>query len=359
MKSNTQSRKKGHGVLVGARRELPGTPFAGEARIGPLLALPRLLDELHVDPRRAFAQAGIAPRLFDDPENRLAHESVSRLLSVCAELSGRSDFGLMLGMQFTLADFGALGALMGNAATAGEALRMLLLHLHFYDRGAVPVMLRMGSSTVFLGYSLQHAAGPGAGQLQDVAIVIAHRMLRELCGPAWRPRVVQFSHRRPADIAAYRRVFGPGVHFDAELSGFSFDTTWLECAIAGADPARFGTLTQALHSAIAPGPMSVAEEVQCVLHQLLPGGTAAAASVARLFGISERTLRHRLQAEGTSLQRVLAETRFELARQLLQNTRLPMSQIATALCYADAAVFSRAFHGWTGTTPRQWRRDKH
>jgi AraC-like DNA-binding protein len=359
MKGDTHSSRKRPGVSVEAQRGLPGTHFPGEARIGPLLALPGLLAELHVDPRKAFAQAGIAPHVFKDPENRLDHESVIRLLSVCAGLSGRSDFGLLLGTQFALRDLGALGELMRSAATAGEALRMLILHLHFYDRGAVPVMLRVGLSTVFLGYSLQHAAGSGAGQLQDLAIVIAHRMLRELCGPAWRPRVVQFSHRRPTDISPYRRVFGPGVHFDAELSGFSFDTTWLEGAIEGGDPVKFSGLTQALQSATASGPISVAEEVQCVLHQLLPGGTATAESVARLFGISERTLRHRLQAEETSLQKVLAATRFELARQLLQNTRLSMSHIATALCYADAAVFSRAFRGWAGTTPRQWRKDRH
>jgi AraC-like DNA-binding protein len=77
--------------------------------------------------------------------------------------------------------------------------------------------------------------------------------------------------------------------------------------------------------------------------------------VARLFGISERTLRQKLQAEGTSMQRLLAQTRFELARHLLLNTRQPMSLIAAALCYADSAVFSRAFHAWAGMGPKAWR----
>lgn len=327
----------------------------GEARVGPLMALPRVLEEAGISPGLVFRDVGIAPGLFDHPDNRIAYETALRLLSTCATRSGRDDIGLLAGARFTLGDLGALGELMRNAATVGEALRNLLLHLHFYDRGAIPVMLRMESDQVFLGYSLQHAAVSGTAQLHDAAIAVAQRMLRQLCGPAWRPGYVAFCHSRPRNISSYRRVFGTSVHFDAGLSGLSFAASWLEHSIAGADPGRYGQLNRALRDAAAHWPMSVAEEVQCVLHQLLPQGTSSSAAVARLFGSSERTLRQKLQAEGTSMQRLLAQTRFELARHLLLNTRQPMSLIAAALCYADSAVFSRAFHAWAGMGPKAWR----
>jgi AraC-like DNA-binding protein len=85
------------------------------------------------------------------------------------------------------------------------------------------------------------------------------------------------------------------------------------------------------------------------------GGTSSAENVALLFGMHERTLRKRLTAEGTRLQQLVSQTRFELAKQLLENTQLPLSEIASALHYADAAVFSRAFRGWSKTSPREWR----
>jgi len=339
-----------------AGRKVPApVSAAGETRVGPLLALPAVLEESGISAQRVFREAGISPLLFSNPENRIGYGPLGSLLSACSALGGRTDFGLLAGARFTLVNFGALGELMRNAATVGEALRILILHLHFYDRTAVPVMLRMDSANVFLGYSLQHATMPGAEQLQDAAMATAYRMLRELCGPHWRPLLVQFSHHRPPNISSYRRVFGPGVRFDTQLSGISFAASWLEHRIADADPSRHSALKQELQDAEAGRPMSMAEEVQCVLHQLLPGGNASSASVARLFGISERSLRLRLRAEGTRLQRLLADTRFELARHLLQNTRLPMAQIAAALCYADSAVFSRAFLGWAGVSPRQWR----
>jgi AraC-like DNA-binding protein len=330
----------------------------GKSRLGPIIGLPRLLEELGVSPAQAFRAAGIRRSLFDDPENRISLDALCRLLSVCETLTGRPDFGLLLGARFTLADFGTLGVIMSNSASLAEAVRMLMLHFHFYDRAAIPVFLRSESEHVFLGYSLCHPATANTAQLQDTAMVVAYRMLRELCGSAWQPLFVQFSHHRPGgSVASYRRVFGSGLRFDAVLCGLSFAASWLEQPIAGADPARSRSLNKALQKMEACWPVSVAEEVQCILHQLLPGGSVTSTTVAQLFGCSERTLRQKLRSEGTSMQYLLANTRFELARHLLQSTELPMSQIAAALCYADSAVFSRAFNGWAGMSPRQWRRD--
>ncbi len=348
-------------VPIGAHDAVSGgNHFAdGESRIGPLIALPAVLAELGASPQRALRRAGIHGDLFEDPDNRICHQDICRLLSVCETLTGRSDFGLLLGMRFTLGDFGPLGDLMRNSTTVGEALKVLVSHLHFYDRAAIPVKLRMESTNVFLGYSLQHPATAGTGPLRDAAIAVAYRIMGELCGPGWQPREVLLSHRRPPSVKSYQRFYGARVRFDAEYSGLFFAAAWLDHAIAGADPARWNLLFRAQERAETDAAISFAEEVECVLHGLLVGGATSAASVARLFGCSERTLRLKLRAEGTSMQRLLADIRFERARHLLQDTELPVSRIAAALCYADTAVFSRAFLGWAGVSPRQWRAARH
>lgn len=341
---------------MAASRTAPEDSLAAvKSRIGPLHALPAVLAELGVAPRWAMRQAHIPESLLDDPDNRISQADVCRLLAHCVTITGRNDFGLLVGARASLADFGTLGELMRHATTVGEALRMLIGHLHFFDRVGIPVLFRIESSNVFLGYSLQDPAMSGTGPLQDTAIAVAFRMMRELCGPVWRPVAVQFSHRRPGSVLPYRRVFGPGVRFDAEFSGLFFDSGWLEHRISGADPVRWSRLNRALQHAEAGESISLSEEVRCVLHGLLAGGAVSAASVAQLFGVSERTLRQRLHREGTSLQQLLNATRFELACHLLEGTALSVSEIATALCYADPAVFSRAFHGWAGMSPRQWR----
>ena len=112
---------------------------------------------------------------------------------------------------------------------------------------------------------------------------------------------------------------------------------------------------QAIQQAGAESNRSFADVARGALHQMVLSGASSAQSVALLFGVHERTLRKRLASEGTSLQELVGQTRFELAKQLLENTELPLSEIAAALRYADAAVFSRAFRGWAKTSPSEWR----
>jgi AraC-like DNA-binding protein len=111
--------------------------------------------------------------------------------------------------------------------------------------------------------------------------------------------------------------------------------------IEGADATLHGFLTKAILEAEAKGPMSFAERVEGVLDQMVLSNSASADGVARLFGIGERALRCRLNEEGKNLMQLVNAARFELARQLLDNTDLPISEIATALQYTDRTTSRR------------------
>lgn len=330
----------------------------GDIRVAPIRAIPALLVEYGVQPRRAFDKAGVDPAALDDPERRLPLEAVGRLLGECVELTGCPHFGLLVGERFELNGFGVLGLLARNCATVGEALRNLVRYLYVHDRAAAPVLFEPAASTVMLGYSIYRHDLPAAPQIYDGAIAMAYRTLVELCGPDFMALRVQFSHGRPEDVAAFRRVFRTSVIFDAEASGVIFASHWMQRRIEGADPAARAFLARAFQAAEKIADLSFAEQVGSVLHQEVLGGTVTAAVVAERLGISERTLRRRLAEESTNLQRLIDETRFELARHLLRNTRLCLTEIAAALRYADANVFSRAFSRWAGVSPARWRARK-
>jgi len=73
------------------------------------------------------------------------------------------------------------------------------------------------------------------------------------------------------------------------------------------------------------------------------------------LGIHKRTLNRRLAENDTSFARVLAEVRFQIARQLLADTDLPLVDIAATLNYTDTSTFSRAFRAWAQMPPSKWR----
>jgi hypothetical protein len=130
----------------------------------------------------------------------------------------------------------------------------------------------------------------------DPAIVLADAMncIRGLGGAQWRPSEALLAHSAPADSAPYRRCFGTGVRFDAEMKALRFPVAFLEQPNAG--------------------------------------------------------------AEGTTFRKVLDTVRFAVAKEMLEDSRVAIPEIATALGYADYVSFTRAFKRWTGNTPGAWRK---
>ena len=330
----------------------------GDVRIGPVGAIPDVLLALGASPQEIFTRAGVRLGSFSNPETRIAFEALGRLLLASAAATKREDFGLLVGERFRLQDLGLLGELMRHSPTVGDALRALLMHLQVYDRGAVPLLLHQELSNVLLGYSIYRPDIPGIAYAYDVAIAIGNQIMRDLCGPGWKPLRVQFSHYRPQDIGPFRQLFGNYVQFDAEVSGISFESFLLDKPIAGSDASRRSEVLAVIKDAHGIAGMRFSEQVLAALPQLVLGGASSAKNVALNFGIHERTLRKRLTLEGKKYQDLLNQTRFDLAGQLLKNTRLPLSEVAAALNFADLATFSRAFRSWAGMSPTMWRNER-
>jgi AraC-like DNA-binding protein len=333
----------------------PERRHEGAARVGPMMALPGLLAEMGVPPRRAFARAKVRLSVFADADNYLEYAAGGRLLAACVQLTGCPHFALLVGARSTLADFGLLAPLMRHSPTVGEALRVLMLQLYLFDSVAVPVLVQVDASNVLLGYSATLRDMLAVDQVQDIGIAVAFKLMRELGGATWKPLQVQFAHRAPSTAAAYRRLFGAPVHFDSEISGMIFPATWLDRPIDGADPEAARQARQALHDALPADPGPFSYQVQRVLHQMLAATCPSSDEVARLFAISPRALRLRLSAESTSFQQLLDQVRFAMARQLMQHTRMDLTAVAAALRYADLPGFSRAFRKWAAVSPRDCR----
>lgn len=100
----------------------------------------------------------------------------------------------------------------------------------------------------------------------------------------------------------------------------------------------------------------IGQRVRSALLEALPSGLVAMDAIARKLAVSKRTLQRRLEAEGTSYVDVVRQTRESLARHYLQNTALPVSEIAFLLGFGEPSSFYRAFRDWTGRSPDQLRR---
>jgi len=326
----------------------------GQIRLGPLMAVPEVLQDLGEDPVALIQSAGVDSRLFDDPENVIDFAGAGRLLARCAERTARPHFGLLLGRTTGLDALGLVGLLVRHSPNAGTALRNLVVHLLIHDRGAVPVYAIEGG-LVLLGYSIYQPRVEGTRQVYDLAMCVARNIMRTLCGPNWRATEVRLPYRRPADIEPYRRHFQVPLQFDAERAAVVFPAEVLRCPVQGADPAVYKAVAERVDALEEQGIGDIVALVRRVLRNLLLNGRGSIGEVAQAFEVHKRTLNRRLRERGLTFQELVEETRYHIARQLLRETDLAIVEVAAVLDYADAAAFTRAFRRWSGTTPSAWR----
>jgi AraC-like DNA-binding protein len=100
-------------------------------------------------------------------------------------------------------------------------------------------------------------------------------------------------------------------------------------------------------------------EVARAVREALAGSLGALPDLdaaARLLHLSARSLHRRLADEGTSFRAIKDSVRREEAVKRLEKTRESIAGIAAALGYSEPSAFFRAFVGWTGASPTQYRK---
>jgi AraC-like DNA-binding protein len=325
----------------------------GIVRLATLLPIPSLLRDHGVDSTKLLADVGLSSSAFADADNRIPFRTAGALLQRCAEATGCIHFGLLVGQRSDVETLGRVGALMRQSPTVDAALRSLILHLHLQNRGGVPTRMIDGDQAV-LGYVVYQRDMLGTAQVHDLVAALSYNMLRSLCGRGWRPSAVTFSHARPDDVRPYSRFFKAALHFDADATELRFERRWLDRPLPGSDAALYKLLLNSM-TVESKQFNDLVEQVRIALRMMIPTGRASELLVADLLGVPSRTLRRQLVARGSSFRKIAKETRYEISRQLLTDTRMAIVEVAAVLEYADASAFTRAFRRWTQMSPAAWR----
>jgi AraC-like DNA-binding protein len=259
-----------------------------------------------------------------------------------------------VGQQGSLRSFGLVGLLGRYSENVETALRSLVRYFHLHNRGAA-VDLEVDGDRAMLSFGSFRPHTEAADQIGDGAVAVMLNVMRDLCGADWTPEEAHFAHRRPEDVGIFRRFFAVPLRFDAEQYGLVFSSGWLSRHVSDNDPELLRLLQQQIEALEARYGDEFPARVRSVLRTALLTDQAGAGQVAALFSMHSRTMNRRLNVCGTSFQALVDEGRFEIARQMLEDSAMNVSRIAATLNYADASAFSRAFRRWSGTTPAQWR----
>jgi AraC-like DNA-binding protein len=324
----------------------------GRQRVGVLREVPRVLRSFGADLPGVFWAAGLEPQILDNPDNEISFIAMGRLLQACVEATRCEHFGLLVGQGLNLQSLGIAGRLMRTAANLDFALGDLALIQARDADGAVCYLRRM-EQFLFVGYAVYQPSVPAIDQIIDGAMALAVNAIRELVGQVIVE--VTFSHVQPVEIAAYRSFFGVPLVFDAEESTVVLPVEALSLAVRGRNDKERYTLQNLIQNRLRPRHPDIVAQVARLLRSHVISGEVSLDEVAKILSLEPWSLHRRLKTHGTTFRRLLSETRYEVAGQLLRGTRMSVTQIGLALGYAETAAFTRAFRRWSGAAPSDWR----
>jgi AraC-like DNA-binding protein len=194
--------------------------------------------------------------------------------------------------------------------------------------------------------------------VESFAVAVVAAFLGNATDGAWRPTLVELRQTAPAPALAraHERAFGAPIAFGSSRNSIAFPRTSGALPLRDADP-DLARILEAHAREILQRELASASGIRDRVEScLLVHGPARADEIAGMLGLSERSLRRHLAAEGTSFADVVAERRSHSALRLLADPKLRLPDVADRLGYATAASFGRAFRRWHGISPRAYAR---
>ncbi|HEY5705762.1 MAG TPA: AraC family transcriptional regulator [Terrimicrobiaceae bacterium] len=164
--------------------------------------------------------------------------------------------------------------------------------------------------------------------------------------------------RKPSQQKDHESYYGCRVHFNASRDLIVFRLGDLELPFVTYNAELLEMLSPGVNRELAAQEQrgsTAAGQIRWVLRRRLGGRQPEISDVARELGMSSRTLQRRIANEGTNFRQILSEERRELAKYYLPQPTLELNEVAYLLGYEDPNSFIRAFRGWEGTTPGDWR----
>ncbi len=309
-----------------------------------------------LDPAGAWAAAQIPPDRISDPDARISALQMERLSGHAMRELDDEALG-WFGRRLPWGSYGMLARASLGAPTLRRALKRWCRH--------------HGLLTDDITLTLTEADGMAQITLADPRAPLPTRefchvsVLRNIHGLAcWYSdsRIpllgASFSFAAPPHRDSYAVLFPGPVQFLAAQTALRFDARYLDLPLRRDEAAMNQLLKNALPLMVQSYRRDrlLLERVRQLLRSRHDAHNAE--GLAALLHLSPRTLHRQLHELGSSLQALKDAVRRERAIELLLRTQKPNKQLAEATGFTSEKSFIRAFRGWTGQTPAEYRQQQ-
>ncbi|MCG8315096.1 MAG: AraC family transcriptional regulator [Pseudomonadales bacterium] len=264
--------------------------------------------------------------------------------------------GLHMGEHTSPSALGLLGHLLISAPTILEAFRLFFKY-HRIVSDAEPSALDIDGEYAILTYDFPRSTSMCNRIRAEFGLVQVCNLGRSMLGGDLKPLEVRFEYVAPDYVEEYQRIFQAPVLFEQPKTQIIFPVEILRRTLVHADAIMHGLLKEEADKQLKQleGRKTIADEVEQFLLHKLEDNKPTINQVADHFGINERTLRRKLENQETSFSELLSKVQCKYAKSLLNESHIPIEEIAARLQFSEPSAFYRAFKRWTGLTPAEYR----
>lgn len=287
---------------------------------------------------------GIDIALIDSAQGLITFSAMSECLEEIARSERCPDFGYRLAVTQRPLQFGVLSQVLQFAPTLGEAIRIFLKYRDLYSQSS-HWDLHVADGIAYLRRYDIHARVAKGTQILILSITRGFEALKSLAGPEWTPFGLYLSCDNFPVSTAMKQHFDAPKFFGSQFDEIAFAATDLDRRLPTGNPellaALIGYFDRLLPNSARHG--AIGFQVQKLLRAGMGSGPTSLSMVARSLAMHPRALQRALAAEGTSFRQLEQETRMESAAQMVETTRLQLSEVAMLAGYQHLSSFSRAF----------------
>jgi len=310
--------------------------------------------------RDIMAIAGLTHEQLKQPKARVLAPQLASIVVSCWKLSGDELFGFTK-QKIKLGMFSLLSERLINCKNL-EGVLMYIKSFYTLTGDQLLIDINQKASQVHLtvnaNFKSRGSISSPNSLLIELLLLICHRFSSWLLGQVVPLNRVFMRHSSPSHHEEYRLMFSCPYTFECEYNALVFDAKYLSSPVVRNQ--------QDLKKYLNDIPLqwfkkqsyydTCSSQVIRILEESDFGKECNIDSISATLGITSRTLRRRLTAEGCMFQNLKDNARRDHAINLFERSELTISDIGIKVGFTEAATFTRAFKHWTGVSPSTYRK---
>lgn len=307
-------------------------------------------------------EAGLSPQLLADPSALFSARDYDAISCTVQRRLNDPALALHIGEILRTDMLDTVGLLIATATSFREAFEQFLRFKPLINPCGDLSLDEAGTHATISCHISPEQGLSGDFRYAEMYFSTFISLTSALSGRRVRVYLAEFTHDGSAWLGEHQRIFGHNavIRFNAPENRLVVERDIMDEPLPSQAPTFNRQIEQLAQRRLADLPQG--DTMTAIVLRLLEEGMGNRVldieTVARQLDITPRTLQRRLQDEDTTYLALRDHVRYRHARQLLRDPAMSVDRIAELLGFSEPANFYRAFRGWSGLSPGEYRRQQ-